>query len=410
MAGEGEVHCWVPDSVRLAATGSGPLDGVTVAVKDMFSVAGRVSSFGHPAWRATHEPARSTAPALARLLAAGASAAGLTKLDQLAYSIIGNAGEGTPPVNSLYPDRFTCGSSSGPAAAVAAGLAAAGLGTDTGGSVRAPAAACGLFGLRPTHGLISAEGVLPLAPSFDTAGVMTRDLGLLGRTLGVLAPAPPATVPIRQVLLPADVLDGVTAETAQAVRAVAAALAAGAGAGLAECELGMFISNEVAELFSRLQGREVWASHAAWLREHRDVLTADVRARADRAERLSAGPADRQQADQRADRRADRRAGQEYRAGLDLAAPPDAVVVLPVMPGLPPLRTASPDELAQFRVNAFRFTAPASLAGRPELVIPVRHEASGLGLGVGLLGAAGQDPELLRVAGRLGHGSGPLPV
>ena len=101
------VHCWVPDSAGLAATGSGPLDGVTVAVKDMFAVAGRVSSFGHPAWRASHEPAQATAPAVARLLAAGASAAGLAKLDQLAYSIIGNAGEGTPPVNSRYPEQMS---------------------------------------------------------------------------------------------------------------------------------------------------------------------------------------------------------------------------------------------------------------------------------------------------------------
>jgi amidase len=396
------VHCWVPDSAGLAATGSGPLDGVTVAVKDMFAVAGRVSSFGHPAWRASHEPAEATAPAVARLLAAGASAAGLAKLDQLAYSIIGNAGEGTPPVNSRYPDRFTCGSSCGPAAAVAAGLADLGLGTDTGGSVRAPAAACGLYGLRPTHGLISAEGILPLAPSFDTAGVMAGRLDLLGRALGVLAPAPPPAVPIRRVLLPADVLAGASTETAQAVRAVAAALAAATGGELAECELGSFISDEVADLFSRLQAREVWATHAAWLREHRGVLAADVRARADRAERLSADPADRQQADQRA--------GQEYRAGLDQAAPPDTVVVLPVMPGLPPLRAASPEELGQFRLNAFRFTAPASLAGRPELVIPVRHQASGLGLGVGLLSARGQDPELLRVAGRLGPGNGLLAV
>jgi amidase len=402
VTGGAEVHCWVPDSVRLAPTGSGPLDGVTVAVKDMFAIAGRVSSFGHPAWRATHQAARDTAPALARLLAAGASAAGLAKLDQLAYSIIGNAGEGTPPVNSRYPDRFTCGSSSGPAAAVAAGLADVGLGTDTGGSVRAPAAACGLFGLRPTHGLISADGILPLAPSFDTAGVMTRDLRLLGRVLRVLAPAPPAAVPVRRVLLPADILTAASAETAQAVRTVAAALAAAAGAQLSECELGAFISDQVADLFSRLQARQVWAAHAAWLSEHRDVLAADVRARADRAERLSADPADRQQDDQRA--------GQDYRAGLDQAAPPDAVVVLPVMPGLPPLRTASPEELGDFRVNAFRFTAPASLAGRPELVIPVRHQASGLGLGVGLLSAAGQDPELLRVAASLGPGSEPLAV
>ena len=217
---------------------------------------------------------------------------------------------------------------------MAAGLADLGLGTDTGGSVRAPAAACGLYGLRPTHGLISAEGILPLAPSFDTAGVMAADLGLLGRALGVLAPAPPATVPIRRVLLPADVLAG--ASTADRAGGAGRRRRPGrdrSAARLTECELGAFISDEVADLFSRLQGREVWATHAAWLREHRDVLAADVRARADRAERLSADPADRQQADQQA--------GQEYRAGLDRAAPPDAVVVLPVMPALPPLRTAS---------------------------------------------------------------------
>ena len=121
--------CWVPDSVSLRATGRGPLDGVTVAVKDMIAVAGHVSSFGHPRWRATHSPGDENAPVLCGLLAAGASVAGLAKLDQLAYSLIGNAGEGLAPLNSRYPGRFTGGSSSGPAAAVAAGLAEAGLGT-----------------------------------------------------------------------------------------------------------------------------------------------------------------------------------------------------------------------------------------------------------------------------------------
>jgi amidase len=182
--------CWAPGSLRIPAVGSGPLSGVTLAVKDMFAIEGHVSSFGLARWRETHSPSRYTAPALARLLAAGASVAGLAKLDQLAWSIVGNAGEGVAPLNSAYPDRFTCGSSSGPAAAVAAGLADVGLGTDTGGSVRAPAAACGLYGLRPTHGLVSAEGVLPLAPSFDTVGVMARDLASLGPVLAVIADVP----------------------------------------------------------------------------------------------------------------------------------------------------------------------------------------------------------------------------
>lgn len=163
-------HCRAPESCSMAATGTGTLDGLRLAVKDMFAIEGHVSSFGHPRWRETHSPWSYTAPVLDRLLSAGASNAGLAKLDQLAWSIVGNAGEGVPPLNSAYPERFTCGSSSGPASAVAAGQADVGVGTDTGGSIRVPAAACGLYGLRPTHGLISAEGVLPLAPSFDTVG------------------------------------------------------------------------------------------------------------------------------------------------------------------------------------------------------------------------------------------------
>ena len=104
--------CWVPDSVSLQATSPGPLDNVTVAVKDMISVAGHVSSFGHPRWRATHSAAQENAPVLSGLLAAGASVTGLAKLDQLAYSLIGNAGEGVAPLNARYPSRFTGGSSS----------------------------------------------------------------------------------------------------------------------------------------------------------------------------------------------------------------------------------------------------------------------------------------------------------
>lgn len=130
----------------------------------MLAIEGHISSFGHARWRETHSPWTYTAHVLNRLLAAGASIAALAKLDQFAWSIVGNAGEGVAPLNSAYPDRFTCGSSSGPASAVAAGLADIGVGTDTGGSVRAPAAACSLYGLRPTHGAISTEGALPLEP------------------------------------------------------------------------------------------------------------------------------------------------------------------------------------------------------------------------------------------------------
>ncbi len=390
---------WVSASFPIPATGSGPLSGVTLAVKDMFAIKGHVSSFGLARWRETHSPSKYTAPVLARLLAAGASVVGLAKLDQLAWSIVGNVGEGVAPLNSSYPDRFTCGSSSGPASAVAAGLANVGLGTDTGGSVRVPAAACGLYGLRPTHGLISAEGVLPLAPSFDTVGLMAREFTSLGPALEVIAEMPPAGRATR-VVLPVDALAGVSSATSDSVRAVGEALAESAVGQLAEEDLGEFFNGDVTDLFSRIQARQVWTVHGPWLAANIDALAPDVAGRVRRGQKLSATPEEEQGADERAWRAYTAAFGERVRA--------DTVVVLPVMPDLAPLRAASAGELAEFRVGAFRFTTPASLSGRPELVIPVRHTASGKLVGVGVLGSAGADAELLRLASAVCPAHGPL--
>jgi amidase len=378
--------------MSLPATGPGPLDGVTVAVKDMIGVAGHTSSFGHPRWRTTHSASQETAPAVAALLAAGASVAGLAKLDQLAYSLIGNAGEGTAPVNSQYPDRFTGGSSSGPAAAVAAGLADIGLGTDTAGSIRVPAASCGLFGFRPSHGLVSARGVLPLAPSFDVVGVLARTAARLGPAVEVLASSAAARSPAAAgvVHVPAGDLPGVSRELSEAVQATASAIADVWGCGVSERSLSPFINDEAADLFARVQGREVWRAHGSWLTGNRQFLADDVRARVQRAEALS-----RDDDPQRQD---DERAWRSYAPRLDALLPPGSIAVLPVMTGLPPPRTAGPGELLAFRAGAFRFTAPASLAGRPELVIPVHHRSSGKRFGVGVLGTALGDFTLLRLA------------
>jgi amidase len=383
--------CWAPGSLTLAATGSGPLSGKTVAVKDMFAIEGHVSSYGHPRWRETHGPADRTAPVVARLLAAGASVAGLAKLDQIAWSIIGNAGEGIAPLNPAFPDRFTCGSSSGPASAVACELADIGIGTDTGGSIRAPAAACGLFGLRPTHGLISADGVLPLAPPFDTVGILTRELPLLGQALEVITDGNEVREATRRLLVPADCLESVSPETADAVRAVAAAIAEPAGCELAEERLGEFFSDEAADLFARNQARQVWDALGPWLASNADVLAPDVAGRVRQAESLSAEPASKRDGDERA--------WHAYTAELAQRLPAGTIAVVPVLADLPPLRTGSPDELQSFRISTLRFTAAASLTGRPELIVPLRHAAGGKQLGVGLLGARGTDWELIHVAG-----------
>src|SRR6476620_5526144 len=135
--------------------GTGRLSGLSFAVKDLFDVAGSVTTYGNPDWAETHPSAITTAPVVTALLQAGARLVGKTKTMELAYGLTGENGWHGTPINPRAPDRFPGGSSCGSAAAVAAGLVDFALGSDTGGSVRIPASYCGLFGIRPSHGSVS---------------------------------------------------------------------------------------------------------------------------------------------------------------------------------------------------------------------------------------------------------------
>lgn len=164
-------------SSPLAVKGS--LSGWTFGVKDVFALAGHTSSAGNPDWLRTHSPATQTASAIQRLLEAGAILQGTTHTDELMYSLNGqNIHYGTP-TNPQATDRIPGGSSSGSAVAVAAGLRDFAIGTDTGGSVRIPSSYCGIYGMRPTHGLVPIDGVIPLAPGFDTVGWMANSAEML---------------------------------------------------------------------------------------------------------------------------------------------------------------------------------------------------------------------------------------
>ena len=168
--------------------GSGRLSGLSFAVKDLFDVAGSITTYGNPDWASTHVAASATAPVVTALLQAGARLVGKTKTVELAYGLTGeNVWQGTP-LNPRAPGRLPGGSSCGSAAAVAAGLVDFALGSDTGGSVRIPASYCGLFGIRPSHGAVSLAGACPLAPSFDTCGWFTRSAALLAGVGEVLLP------------------------------------------------------------------------------------------------------------------------------------------------------------------------------------------------------------------------------
>jgi amidase len=161
--------------VEIDGAPRGRLRKVTFAVKDIFDVAGTVTGRGNPDWLASHGPAAANAPAVQALLDAGARLVGKTITEELAFSVVGSSPYYGTPTNAAAPGRVCGGSSSGSAAAVGGGLVDLAPGSDTGGSVRVPASYCGIYGMRPTHGRISLEGIMPLAPSFDSVGWFARD-------------------------------------------------------------------------------------------------------------------------------------------------------------------------------------------------------------------------------------------
>ncbi|WP_432827734.1 amidase family protein [Dactylosporangium sp. CA-092794] len=363
---------WRVNGMPLApATGRGPLDGLRVAVKDLFAVTGFAVGGGNPAWLAEALPAAEDAPAVARLRAAGAVVQGIAHTDELAYSLSGiNAHYGTPP-NPAAPGLVTGGSSSGPASAVASGHADVGLGTDTGGSIRVPASCCGLFGLRPTHGAVPTEGVLPLAPSFDTVGWITRDARTLAAVGDVLLPPGPALAPRRLFCL------GGTSGAAATL-----------GLPVTEVTLSTWDDPDPLLLaFRRVQAAEAWRGQGAWIEAHPRALAPDVEGRFRFGAQVSAG----EEADARARIAA-------WRAELLELLGDDAWLALPAGgPGHP--RGLGPAGRDDWRRDTLRCAVPASAYGLPSVAVPTGASPPA---GLALVAPPGADRALLAlVAERL---------
>jgi amidase len=362
---------------------TGPLAGLAFGAKDIYDIAGHRTGFGSPDWLMTHEPAERTAPTVQRLIEAGASLVGKTHTDELTYSLNGENPHYGTPVNVNAPGRIPGGSSSGSAAAVAGGLVDFALGSDTGGSVRAPASFCGVFGIRPTHGRVSLEGVCALAPSFDTAGWFASSAETLERVGGVLLGGA-AAAPGR-LLFATDAFalagDVVTAALGLALDRVRAAL--GAGEPVTVSREGL---PEWFKVFRTLQGAEVWAQHGEWVTRVKPALGPGVKERM--AWAATVGPQD--VAPARAQREAIARRMDELLAG-------NAVLVLPTVPGIAPYVASPPAAIDDFRGRAMSLLCIAGLARLPQVSLPLAT-LDGCPLGLSLLAGRGNDEMLLALA------------
>ena len=366
--------------VERAPTGRGPLDGLTFAVKDLIDIEGCVTGAGNPDWAATHGPARATAPTVAALLGAGARLKGKTITDELAFSLEGaNQHHGTP-LNPRAPDHLPGGSSSGSAAAVAGGAVDFALGTDTGGSVRVPAAFCGLVGFRPTHGVVSLAGVAPFAPSYDTVGILARDTAVMNGVAGVLLGG--GTKPLRRILVAADAFALADPAVAAALRtALPGMLRAGQ-----PIEIFAGAAEAWREAYRVLQGWEIWQALGPWISATQPSFGPAITARFADAGAITAVEVERWRPWRR-----------DVRRRLADLLGADGVLILPTAPTAAPRKDASPTEIGAFYGAALALTAVAGHAGLPAVSLPVAT-LHGLPVGLSVVGPAGADRALLAFA------------
>jgi amidase len=348
------VHAFMgPPRVLAVGAEDGLLAARTLAVKDVIDVAGVVTGAGNPTYARDHGRAARSAPAVQRLVAAGATVIGKTITDELAYSLAGTNIHYETAVNVAAPGHITGGSSAGSAAAVAAGLCDLALGTDTAGSIRVPASYCGIIGWRPTHGAVPDRGIVHLARSFDTVGLLTRDAALL--------------VTAADLLLAGQAESSVT-ETVPLIDAL--------DVDLAEC----------AEAFRVIQGYEAWAEHGEWISCARPDFAPDIAARFQAASQVTAD-----------DVAAAKQVREALRQKVIAATADGRVVVSPATAGGAPVLGAGADTIAAARAGTMRLTCAAGLAGAPVVVLPLARDGD-LPLGIAHMGAPGTDRGLLRWA------------
>lgn len=379
------------DAMHAAGVRLSPLAGLPVSIKDLFDVAGETTLAGSVVLK-EQPPARSDAPVVAKLRQAGAAILGKTNMTEFAFSGVGlNPHYGTPgnPADATIA-RIPGGSSSGAAVSVAAGLCVAGLGSDTGGSIRIPAALCGIVGFKPTARRVPSAGAIPLSTTLDTVCAMTRSVADCVMVDDVIADDTLSVreIPLRglRLVVPSTVvLDALEPHVAASFSSALSRLSA-AGAAIIETPLAPL--TEAAEL-NRFSGAESYT----W---HRDILAtreADYDARV--AKRIKTGIA--MSAADYIDLHRRRR---DWIARMEQALEPYDALIMPTVPVVAPEMAAleaSEDTFFRFNGLLLRNTSTINLLDGCAISLPC-HAQGTLPVGLSVAGPAMSDARLLAVA------------
>jgi len=371
----------------------GPLDGTIVSIKDLFDVAGEVTRAGSKLLAEEGKPAISDAPVVHRLRAGGAVIVAKTNMSEFAYTGLGaNPHYGTPG-NPVDRKRVPGGSSSGAAVAAADGMCDIAIGSDTGGSVRIPAALCGLAGFKPSRQRISTDGVFPLSQSIDSIGPLARtvadcakaDAAMAGDDFKPIEPAPLANLRIGIVQgMPLENLDDTVAKRfPQAVDRLQKA-----GARLSDEKLALI--DDMVKVNSRggVQPVEAFALHRDRMERRAAAIDPNVRARLERSRNIPAAD----YIDMVNERALLIRAMDARLADIDVLAVPTTPIVAPTMD-----EVAAPEDFARKNAMMLRNTVMWNFFDCCAISLPLPRE-TGLHTGLMLVVRNGHDHRLFRIA------------
>jgi amidase len=380
---------FIDSELTVGRLGKGILDGMTFAVKDVYAIAGHSPSAGNPDWLRSHNPSTEHAAVVRRLLQSGATLRGATHTDELMYSLGGENHHYGTPINPRAAGCIPGGSSSGSAVAVASGSVDFALGTDTGGSIRVPSAYCGVYGFRPTHGVVDLKGVIPLSPQFDTVGWMADRMDVLQKVGEVLLgigrmdeKGDDSQKKMGTLFVATDCWELVVPKDVSILADGLNCLRTGAD---------HFLKTEIApeglkvwmDVFRELQGNEIWTTHCAWIEKVKPFFGPDIAARFSWAASL---------ADKDHSIALNKRA--EISAQLRGLLGEDNCLVIPTVPGPAPLRGGGVRQLEENRSGAMMLSCIAGLAGLPQVTLPMLS-TNGLPLGLSVIAGHGQDLRLL---------------
>lgn len=370
----------------LEPTGQGVLSGFSAVIKDMFDIEGYRTGGGSPHWLDSAEPAVRHSAVVENVLRAGARITGKSICDEFFYSISGVNAHYGAPVNPRAPGRLPGGSSSGSASAVAHGACDFAIGSDTQGSIRVPAAFCGVYGFRPTWGRVDATGAMSMSEEFDVVGWMSNAPGLMPRIGSALLTGPAQRLTrAYRVLVVRELVE----QADSPIQALFDTFLAHAGLERENMSLSLDEIDRWREAIRTVQAFETWETYGRFIIDKAPDLGPGIRERMRYASEVH-----------RDAWKSQRAVVIDAREWLRQLLTPGTVLALPTTPCVPPLLDIAGADLEDFRLRTMRLTCIAGVGGLPQLAIPF-GTCAGLPVSISLIGAAHSDEALLEEACRL---------